>query len=276
MESEQSLQSLKFNTQLATCRSTESSIVNQSGSDQDSPRDETLASFRSEPSQSPIESQQTDRRQVGFKAAIFDFDGVIVDSGPMHEVCWQEVAQGRHFSHERFLRGFGVKNERFIKEILEWTEDPNEIAEIIAQKERIFHAMLAKNGIPLIAGTVRLIRFLIEKRVPCAIGSSAVRENLDRVFAVHKGLSGFFSAIVSGEEVDGGKPDPEVFLKAAQKLQIEKEACVVFEDAPVGIQATHNAGMYSVALTTTFDETALQESDLCVHTLDEKRVRQLF
>jgi len=214
------------------------------------------------------------------QAAIFDFDGVIFHSEPLHERAWQQTALEEHkpFSREAFLTGFGVKNERFIREILGWTNLDEEIRRIIELKEAKFHTLLQNEGIEPIEGTVALLERLSLLRIPCAIGSSAVLENIDLVLSHHNHLRSLFSAIVSGEEVLYGKPDPGVFLKAASKLGIEPEKCVVFEDAPAGIEAALTAGMSAVALTTTFpcEKLSLCHPTLLVSSLDSEAIINLF
>jgi beta-phosphoglucomutase family hydrolase len=214
------------------------------------------------------------------QGAIFDFDGVIIDSCPLHGECWKRISENlkKPFSWEIFLRGFGVKNERFIKEMLKWSDDSKEISQIIDQKEKLFHELLKKEGVLLVEGTLSLIRQLKKGGIPCAIGSSAIVENIEIVFSYHKELAPLFDAIVTADDVSVGKPDPEVFLIAAERLQIEPTSCVVFEDAPLGIEAALRAGMKSVALTTTFPKEVLQAAkpDLLVDSLDDFLVLELF
>ena len=214
------------------------------------------------------------------KGAIFDFDGVIVDSCSLHGKCWKRVSEDlkKPFSWDIFLRGFGVKNERFIREMLGWADDSKEIAQIANMKERLFHEALEQDGIKLIEGTAPLIQKLKERRVPCAIGSSAQLANIELVFSHHKELAFLFDAIVSADDVSIGKPDPQVFLLAAQQLGIAPQACVVFEDAPLGIEAAHRANMGTVAITTTFPKERLEKAkpDLLVDSLDQPSVLGLF
>jgi beta-phosphoglucomutase-like phosphatase (HAD superfamily) len=212
--------------------------------------------------------------------AIFDFDGVLFHSERQHEACWQEVAreEGLPMSREQFLRGFGVKNELFIREILDWTTDPQEIARIIDKKEKLFQKHLKTSPLDLIAGTVDLAVRLNAAHVPCAIGSSSVRKNIDLVMAPYPDLRALFSVISSGEDVAHGKPDPEVFLQAARRLRIPSSHCIVFEDAPLGIEAAKRAGMKVVVLTTTFLSNELQifYPDLLVDSLSSVSVQDLF
>ena len=118
-----------------------------------------------------------ERREVGHchctddemkLGAIFDFDGVLFHSERQHEACWHEVAreEGLQMSREQFLRGFGVKNELFIREILVWTTDPQEIARIIDKKEKLFQKYLKSSPLDPIAGTVDLVVRLHAAHVP--------------------------------------------------------------------------------------------------------------
>lgn len=192
--------------------------------------------------------------------AIFDFDGVLFHSERFHERCWEKIAQNdkRPYSREKFLKGFGVKNELFIKDILGWTSDPQEIDEIIAKKMALYREFLQSESPQPIPGTVDLVARLRMSFVPCAIGSSAPKKDLDLVLRHYPALSSSFSVIVSGDDVTVGKPDPEVFLEAARRLHIPASRCVVFEDALAGIEAARRAGMVAVALTTTFPREKLQ------------------
>ena len=212
--------------------------------------------------------------------AIFDFDGVLFHSEQCHEACWQEVAleEGLPIVREQFLRGFGVKNELFIREILKWTADPQEIARLIKKKEALFQKRLQDHPLDPILGTVDLVRRLVENGVPCAIGSSSIRKNIDLVMAPYPDLWAMFSEVASGEDATHGKPDPEVFLKAAAKLHRPPHLCVVFEDAPLGIEAAKRAGMKVVGVTTTFAKGELQKAnpDLLVDTLSSVSLQDLF
>lgn len=212
--------------------------------------------------------------------AIFDFDGVLFHSDRAHEACWREVArsEGKPFSRNDFLKGFGVKNERFIDEILGWTSDPVQIARLVAQKEKTFQDLVREKGLDPILGTVDLVNRLAKAKIPCAIGSSAARANIDLILERHQKLQSAFSVYATGEEIPKGKPDPAVFLLAAKKLGLPPASCVVFEDAPLGVEAGKRAGMKVVALTTSFSEQELNQAgaDIVVQSLAEVSLQDLF
>jgi len=186
---------------------------------------------------------------------IFDFDGVIVDSEASHELCWHKVAarRGKTLSRDVFLHGFGLKNERFIKELLAWTQDDDEVAAIIQEKETYFQEYIATHPLPAINGVEGCIRKLADRSIPYVIGSSSILKNIELVLQGMK-LNSYFPYIVSGEDVRVGKPNPEVFLRCAELISMPPERCVVFEDAFAGIEAAKRANMRAVAVTTTFSE----------------------
>lgn len=212
--------------------------------------------------------------------AIFDFDGVVVDTEWHHEISWQEVAkeQKKSLTHEQFLSGFGVKNERFISEILGWTSDIELIRAISERKEGLFQGHVHAGSIPLLLGVQDFIESLHEHDVPCAIASSSILKNIDLILN-QKHISNLFSHIISGEDVAKGKPNPECFMKAASALKLPPERTIVFEDALLGIEAALKAGCKCVAITTTFDRKEFEElpfkADLIVDSFSELNVREL-
>lgn len=208
--------------------------------------------------------------------AIFDWDGVIIDSAALHEQSWHRLARelGRTIAPDSFIRGFGMKSARIIEEIHGWSQDPAEIARLTNRKEALYREIVAQSDIAPLPGVVEWLHRLAEAGVPCAVASSTQRLNIDAVLS-RIGLQDAFRAIVSAEDVVHGKPNPEVFLKAAGKLDLSPARCVVFEDAHVGIEAAHAAGMMVVAVATTHPATELSAADLVVSRLDELSIEQV-
>jgi beta-phosphoglucomutase family hydrolase len=198
-------------------------------------------------------------------AAIFDWDGVIVDSSRQHEKAWLRLADElqRPAPPGFFPRSFGMKNEKVIPELLGWTTDSNSIQALSLRKEEIFRELIKEARLEPSPGVLPFLDSLRQESVPCAVASSTPRENIRCVIDL-LGLSGFFQAIVCGEDVTHGKPDPEVFLLAAEKLNVPPERCVVFEDAHVGITAARRANMKVVALATTHPMETLQDANRTV------------
>ena len=203
--------------------------------------------------------------------AIFDWDGVIIDSSWHHEESWERLARelGKPLPPGHFLKGFGRKNEFIIPEILGWSRAAAEIARISLRKEALYREVVAERGIEPLPGVRPWLERLRDAGVPCAIGSSTHRANIDLSLGLI-GLGEFFAHIVSAEDVTRGKPDPQVFLTAAARIAREPERCVVFEDALVGLAAARAGGMKCVAVATSNPPEQLRPAaDHVVHRLDE-------
>jgi len=207
--------------------------------------------------------------------AIFDWDGVIIDSAKLHEQSWHQLAGelGKSIAPESFIRGFGMKSAQIIATIHHWATEPEQVAGLVQRKEALYRELVSKSDIRPLPGVVEWLHRLHEAGAPCAVASSTQRANIEAV--LHRiGLERGFAAIVSAEDVSHGKPDPEVFLKAAERLELEPQRCLVFEDAYVGIEAGHAAGMKVIAVTTTHRAEELRAADLVVRRLDELSLEQ--
>jgi HAD superfamily hydrolase (TIGR01509 family) len=203
--------------------------------------------------------------------AIFDWDGVIIDSSAAHEQSWDllAAAEQRVLPPGHFKAGFGRKNQFIIPNILQWATDPAEIERLGRRKEELYREILKTTGIQALPGVRALLEGLRAAGVPCVVGSSTPRLNIAHVMTLAQ-LHGFFADIVSAEDVSHGKPHPEVFLKAAQKINRAPAQCVVFEDAFVGLEAARAGGFKSIGVGTTNPVESLRgKCDRAVERLDE-------
>jgi HAD superfamily hydrolase (TIGR01509 family) len=201
--------------------------------------------------------------------ALFDWDGVVVDSARQHELSWVQLADeiGLPLPDNFFHRGFGMKNEKIIPEVYGWTRDPGEIQTYSLRKEELYREILKADGIEPLPGVRNFLETLRGAGAPCIVGSSTHRLNIEVCLDLF-GFAGYFSGIVSSEDVDKGKPDPAVFLKASEKAGVPPERCIVFEDAPVGIEAGLRGGMKVIGLATTHPREILQAAHRVVERLD--------
>jgi len=209
--------------------------------------------------------------------AIFDWDGVIIDSAHQHEQSWESLAaeEGLPLPADHFKRGFGLKNERIFPGILGWTSDPKEIHRMSMRKEALYREFVVKDGVEPLPGVREFLARLVAAGVPCAVGSSTHRENIETIIRI-AGLDRIFAAIVTAEDVSHGKPDPEVFLKGAGRIGVPPSQCVVFEDAFAGLEAARAGGMRSVGVATTHTPEMLEgRADRIVRRLDELDVAAL-
>jgi beta-phosphoglucomutase family hydrolase len=190
---------------------------------------------------------------MSLAAVIFDFDGVVIDSHEAHERSWFALAAelGRELTRETFVSTFGQRNESILP-FLGWADegDRERIQQLGDRKEGLYREILRAEGIEPLPGVVALLEDLAAAGIPRAIGTSTPRANVECVLEI-TGLGGLFQDIAASEDVSRGKPDPEVFLKAAAKLGAVPFRCVVIEDAHVGIRAAKAAGMKTLAVTTT-------------------------
>lgn len=205
---------------------------------------------------------------------IFDWDGVVVDSARLHVLSWDDLARdfGRAIPPEISIGALGLKTEAVITDLLKWTDDHVEVARLTLRKEELFRERAKRDGIDSQPGALDFLRGLKERSVPCAVGSSAPLLNVETGMSVLK-TDGIFSAIISGDDVTRGKPAPDIFLKAAARLGLPPEECIVFEDAPAGVEAARAAGMRVVGLLTTHDPHILKKADLLIEDFNEITVQ---
>jgi beta-phosphoglucomutase-like phosphatase (HAD superfamily) len=208
--------------------------------------------------------------------AIFDWDGVVIDSSRHHEESWNRLAreEGLVLPAGHFLKGFGMKNEAIIPAILGWTRDEAEIRRLSLRKEVLYRDIIREWGIEPQPGVRPFLESLAEAGIPRVIGSSTHRLNITTSLGM-LGLAGFFTAerpfdlIVSAEDVERGKPDPQVFLLAAARIGMPPARCVVFEDAPMGVEAALAGGMKAVGVANTHGGEVLARAHRVVRRLDE-------
>jgi len=231
--------------------------------------------LRRPPITKPKRRQGMETKLTLKKAIIWDMDGVIADTAAYHFKAWQQVFQKRgvKFTGEDFKRNFGQRNDTIIRNILGQGTSQSEIDAISQEKENSFRNMVRQRIKPL-PGVINLIKLLAEHRFKMALASSAPIENI-QLLITGLGINKYFQAIVSGREVTKGKPSPQGFLLAAQRLEIKPENCIVVEDAVAGVTAAKRAGMHCLAVTNTHPKKSLLEADLIVNTLETISVNDL-
>lgn len=187
------------------------------------------------------------------RAVLWDMDGTLIDSRDLHWLSWQEAftPAGYPLSHERFLENFGRRNDAVIRGFLGDDISADEIARLADAKEVSFRALVRRHGIALLPGARHWLTLLHADGWRQAIASSAPRLNVETILDV-LGLGDDIQAVATGEDVRHGKPDPEVFLVAAAKLDIPPARCVVVEDAAAGVEAGRRAGMHTIGVGPTY------------------------
>ena len=214
-------------------------------------------------------------------AVIFDMDGVLVDSNPYHLAKWIEFLDHHEISYkeeelpEQIL---GKRNDTAFRYFLGPDLKPEETHRLSEEIEETFRRVFKPHAKPL-PGLDTLIKECHAAGIPMAVASSAVRSNIEFVVDA-LGYRPYFRTMVSGDEVTHAKPDPEIYLKAADHLGIDPADAVAFEDSYVGIGAVNNAGMKCVAIASTFPiEKLAPLATLAVPSFEEinlEKLRALF
>jgi beta-phosphoglucomutase len=198
---------------------------------------------------------------------IFDVDGVLIDSYAPHLQSWSLLADELEapFTETQFASTFG-KTSRDIIKLLFGVVQPEEVRRLDDRKEALFRRLI-RGRAPEMPGAVATVTALHDAGYRLAVGSSGPPENVSLV-CTELSLDRFLSAAVTGADVQQGKPDPQVFTLAAQRLDLPAASCLVVEDAPAGLEAARRAGMPSIGLIGTHRAEALAAASRVVERLD--------
>jgi len=200
------------------------------------------------------------------RAVLWDLDGTLVDSAEFHWLSWRDTmaAEGVSLTYQQFLDTFGQKNDRILPGWLGSGADAARIRRVGDAKEAEYRRLASVHGLSPLPGASSWVRRLHAQGWQQAIASSAPGENVG-VMLRALALDGMFEAIVSAEDVTRGKPDPQVFLAAAERLGVPRDRCIVVEDAGVGVQAARSAGMRCIGVS----RAVVLDADIAVSSLLE-------
>ncbi|HUA60223.1 MAG TPA: HAD family phosphatase [Verrucomicrobiae bacterium] len=195
-------------------------------------------------------------------ALIFDMDGVLIDSNPLHREAWTAFNRryGLETTDAMLERMYGKRNDDIVRDYFGESLSPAEVERRGAEKEELYRQMV---GDRVEAALVPGIRSFLQRytAAPMALASNAEPQNvyflLDRA-----GLRNCFRAVLDGSQVSRPKPDPEIYLLASRLLGVAPANCIVFEDSPSGVQAAVTAGMRVIGLLTTYGN--LPNARICV------------
>ncbi len=204
------------------------------------------------------------------KAVIFDMDGLMVDTEPLYSKAMNQVAQkrGKCFTLEikqKMMGRLAIESLTIFKETLGLTES---VQELLEEREGIYGNLL-RQGVTPMPGLFELIELLNKMGIHKAIASSSKKQWIDLIID-KLGFRNEFEVIVSGQEVERGKPNPDIYLLAAQKLNLDAAECLVLEDAISGVQAAKAAKMKCIAVPNQFTQGLdFPQVDLIVNSLKE-------
>lgn len=199
---------------------------------------------------SPVVTKRIDLPGKIFAGYIFDLDGTLVESMPLHHRAWRMALQNHGapadvFQWNEFVAHGGMAATDIVKDLNSCHElamDPPAVAE---EKRANYARLLEEEGLDIIPETVELVHRLREQRIPYAIGTGSFMPGAVATLRAAK-LEELFPIIVTPEDVPHGKPAPDIFLKAAERMNVPPAECVVFEDAEPGLRAAAAAGMACV------------------------------
>jgi beta-phosphoglucomutase family hydrolase len=206
----------------------------------------------------------------GTEGVLFDMDGTMVHNQPYHFKAWQEFAKRHGFTlteEEIKSKTSGKKNSQILPILLQRDVSDEELKQLADEKEEIYRELYASNVVP-IDGLPELVKKLQEKGIKVAVATTAQKKNREFVLG-ELGLDEHIDVIVGEEHFTHGKPDPELFLTAADRLGVTPEHCLVFDDAPIGVPTARAAGMKIVGVLTTHDEDEFKGAELTINNFTE-------
>ncbi len=216
-------------------------------------------------------------------AVVFDMDGVLIDSNPFHLAKWVDLLNQHRIpfdSEDLPKQILGKRNDTAFRYFFGPDITPEACRQLSEELEATFRRAFKPHARPL-PGLETLIEECHRAGIPMAVASSAMVANIEFVVDALK-FRPYFQHIVSGDHVSHPKPDPEIYLKAAELLHLPPEECVAFEDSFVGVEAAHRAGMKCVGIASTFPIEELRAQTpavLVVRSFEEltlARLRRLF
>lgn len=184
------------------------------------------------------------------RAVLWDLDGTLVDSEEFHWRSWRDImrAEGVELTYPQFLASFGQRNDRIVPAWLGPDVDAARVNRIGEEKEAEYRRLAETHGLKPLPGAVEWLTALKAAGWKQSIASSAPAVNVEMMLRA-AGLTGYFDATASAEDVTAGKPDPQIFLRAAGKLQVPPSRCVVVEDAAAGVEGARRGGMRCIGVT---------------------------
>eukprot|EP00976_Prorocentrum_cordatum_P001732 34939-Prorocentrum_minimum.AAC.2 len=228
----------------------------------------------------PLDRQN--RLGCGWLGALLEWEGVVVgDYSAEHKEAWLALAEEEGKSPPLAFvlkKAEGMKSEQVISEVLCWSRNPMEVRRLAQRKAELFQANLGSMEYQVNPGIVEFLKNMSTNDVPCALATSAPASVVEKAIA-DLGLEGYFTAVVTGDDVERHRPDPDGYMFAAMVVGRVPKRCIVIGNQNSCIEAAHYAGMKSIAIANTRPAYELASADLVVRQLDELsmvNLKQLF
>lgn len=206
---------------------------------------------------------------MSYQAVLFDMDGVIVDSEPLHVAAFQATLKryGHDLTDQQYKQHFaGKTDEAGFRQYFQFINEEIELPVIMDEKAATYLQLAADQLVPY-PGVIELIHALAAQNTPLALVTGSLRAEAEITLRTFN-IAAFFSQVIAAEDITQSKPSPEGYLKAAKALGVDPASCIVIEDAPSGVAAAKAAGMRCVAVTTTHTK---QELSAATRVIDQLR-----
>lgn len=205
------------------------------------------------------------------KAVLWDFDGVLVDTLPLHAEAWSQLLEGRGltFDTDAYYAACGRRPEEVAAALIAGQTPPPDddwLRAFVQEERRVFLALLRARSVPLLPGVRAWLEGFRSTGIVQAVASSTTRQIVEHVLP-SLSIDAYFSVIVTNEDVEACKPAPDVFLVAAARLDIAPESCLVIEDSAHGVEAAAAAGMRCLAVATSVKARSLSGAQAVVSSL---------
>jgi beta-phosphoglucomutase len=207
-------------------------------------------------------------QKMQYRGVIFDMDGVIVDNQDYHHEAWMKFCMKYGVTVEGDVsRYFGMTNTDILTNIFPDKLSDTQLYEYSGEKEKLYRGLYQGN-IEMAEGLERVLKSLLDKDMKLGIATSAPSANVDFVLG-NTNLHIYFDVVVDSSMVSKGKPDPEIYLMAAEQMGLLPEQCIVVEDSIAGVKAGKAAGMKVIAITTTSAREKLGDADKIIDHFNE-------
>lgn len=211
---------------------------------------------------------------MSLKGAIFDMDGVLVDTVPLHFKAWKKMFSeyGKRFTFRDYIKKVdGIPRLDGARAILKELSQ-KELEEAAGRKQDYFLKILDKEGVAVFRDAIVLIKKLRKKRVKTAAISSS--RNCRHILKKAR-IDRLFNVIISGRDIERGKPQPDIFLTAAKRLKARPHECIVFEDSVLGVAASRRGGIKCIGIDRHGDPQRLGKADRIVNSLKKINLKNL-
>lgn len=216
------------------------------------------------------------KNHSNIKAMIFDMDGTVINSNKRDFEAWNKIMQEHDvvLDYKEYTELLGAKSSEIVKKYVDLSED--EIESLIENREKIFKKIVEEKGLEPMPHIKALLKQIKNLGIPIALATGAQREKLDYMMEIVD-LKEYFDPIITADDVEKGKPDPEIFLKAVEKLKVKPEEVIVWEDANLGVQAAKNGNFKCIAITTTNgNKEGLEEADLIIDSFEDINIQDVL